>query len=388
FPTEPVTCEAHPYSFQVRESRRLLALRLVQSHTVVELGLHYQQCNLSFCSPRGFGSFVGGGVGSASVYSLPNAKRPSSGDKASSLSSSDRAGRAVCSVTPFVGELACDLLLLFFFIKGVKYKEIHPHFNFEDGLGLFTLEDYDFAKAHLGLLSQRGGFPRVEAHVPTLLLLPPSALSPFSTVPLQPPPESQVEGVAPTSTHALMGAAPRPHDLGRPVPGCPRSPGHPQSPHPSNPGAHAPAPSRPHPHASAPPRVHASSHPRPPTRPRPLQAAPPRQRREPPVSAQAASRPALSPTRAPAFTPIQHWRLHHVALWPLRSSPATALSASPSFRSPIFGAAHRRSEGSASGFHQLGADTLSPHRPSAAVLDVCHFSHNCSSHQAAPYCVG
>ncbi|MQM11803.1 hypothetical protein Taro_044713 [Colocasia esculenta] len=31
---------------RVRESRRLLALRLFQSRTVAELGLHYQQCNL------------------------------------------------------------------------------------------------------------------------------------------------------------------------------------------------------------------------------------------------------------------------------------------------------------------------------------------------------
>ncbi|MQM11841.1 hypothetical protein Taro_044752 [Colocasia esculenta] len=38
FPTEPVTCEAHPYSFQVRESRRLLILRLVLSRTVAEQG--------------------------------------------------------------------------------------------------------------------------------------------------------------------------------------------------------------------------------------------------------------------------------------------------------------------------------------------------------------
>ncbi|MQL89036.1 hypothetical protein Taro_021610 [Colocasia esculenta] len=40
FPTEPVTCKAHPYSFQVRESRRLLILRLVPSRTVAEQGLH------------------------------------------------------------------------------------------------------------------------------------------------------------------------------------------------------------------------------------------------------------------------------------------------------------------------------------------------------------
>ncbi|MQL82113.1 hypothetical protein Taro_014571 [Colocasia esculenta] len=34
FPIEPVTCEAHPYSFQVRESRRLLTLRRVPSRTI------------------------------------------------------------------------------------------------------------------------------------------------------------------------------------------------------------------------------------------------------------------------------------------------------------------------------------------------------------------
>ncbi|MQL97951.1 hypothetical protein Taro_030650 [Colocasia esculenta] len=31
---------------RVRESRRLLALLLVRSYTVAELGLHHQQCNL------------------------------------------------------------------------------------------------------------------------------------------------------------------------------------------------------------------------------------------------------------------------------------------------------------------------------------------------------
>ncbi|MQL68705.1 hypothetical protein Taro_001008 [Colocasia esculenta] len=54
FPTEPVTCEAHFYSSQVRESRRLLALRLVQSRTVAELGLHHQQCNLFFLFTSGY----------------------------------------------------------------------------------------------------------------------------------------------------------------------------------------------------------------------------------------------------------------------------------------------------------------------------------------------
>ncbi|MQM01310.1 hypothetical protein Taro_034064 [Colocasia esculenta] len=42
FPTEPVTREAHPYFFQVRESRRLLAPPLVRSCTVAELVLHHQ----------------------------------------------------------------------------------------------------------------------------------------------------------------------------------------------------------------------------------------------------------------------------------------------------------------------------------------------------------
>ncbi|MQL89956.1 hypothetical protein Taro_022539 [Colocasia esculenta] len=32
----------------VRESRRLLALRLVLSSIVAELGLHHQQCNFSY----------------------------------------------------------------------------------------------------------------------------------------------------------------------------------------------------------------------------------------------------------------------------------------------------------------------------------------------------
>ncbi|MQM15550.1 hypothetical protein Taro_048498, partial [Colocasia esculenta] len=45
FPTEPVTREAHPYPFQVRESRRLRTRRLVLSRTVAEQGLHLQQCN-------------------------------------------------------------------------------------------------------------------------------------------------------------------------------------------------------------------------------------------------------------------------------------------------------------------------------------------------------
>ncbi|MQL76699.1 hypothetical protein Taro_009086, partial [Colocasia esculenta] len=55
FPTEPVTREAHPYPFQVKESKRLRTRRLVLSRTVVVQGLHdHQQCNFPFRgSPRG-----------------------------------------------------------------------------------------------------------------------------------------------------------------------------------------------------------------------------------------------------------------------------------------------------------------------------------------------
>ncbi|MQM12271.1 hypothetical protein Taro_045188, partial [Colocasia esculenta] len=55
FPTEPVISEAHlPYSFQVRESRRLPNRLLVPGHTVAKQGLrHLQQCNFLSCTPRG-----------------------------------------------------------------------------------------------------------------------------------------------------------------------------------------------------------------------------------------------------------------------------------------------------------------------------------------------
>ncbi|MQM15092.1 hypothetical protein Taro_048029 [Colocasia esculenta] len=53
FPTKPVTCEVHPYPFQVRESRRLPILRLVRSRTTAELGLHHQQYNLYFLFTSG-----------------------------------------------------------------------------------------------------------------------------------------------------------------------------------------------------------------------------------------------------------------------------------------------------------------------------------------------
>ncbi|MQL93079.1 hypothetical protein Taro_025713 [Colocasia esculenta] len=45
-PTEPVTCEAHPFFFQVKESRRIPVPLLVRDHTIVESGLHHQQSNV------------------------------------------------------------------------------------------------------------------------------------------------------------------------------------------------------------------------------------------------------------------------------------------------------------------------------------------------------
>ncbi|MQM09373.1 hypothetical protein Taro_042242 [Colocasia esculenta] len=52
YSTEPVTCEAHPFFFQVKESRRVLIPLLVWDRTIVESGLHHQQSNyvsLYFC---------------------------------------------------------------------------------------------------------------------------------------------------------------------------------------------------------------------------------------------------------------------------------------------------------------------------------------------------
>ncbi|MQL87170.1 hypothetical protein Taro_019707 [Colocasia esculenta] len=40
FPTEPVTCEAHPYSLQVKESRRFLFRLPVRSRIAAVLGRH------------------------------------------------------------------------------------------------------------------------------------------------------------------------------------------------------------------------------------------------------------------------------------------------------------------------------------------------------------
>ncbi|MQM14130.1 hypothetical protein Taro_047060 [Colocasia esculenta] len=59
FPNKPVTCEAHPYSFQARESRRLLVLRLALSSVVAELGLHHQQCNFLSLYTSGFSGLCG-----------------------------------------------------------------------------------------------------------------------------------------------------------------------------------------------------------------------------------------------------------------------------------------------------------------------------------------
>ncbi|MQL69926.1 hypothetical protein Taro_002248 [Colocasia esculenta] len=52
-PTEPVTCEAHPFFFQVKESRRVLIPLLVWDRTVVESGLHHQQSNVFTCGALG-----------------------------------------------------------------------------------------------------------------------------------------------------------------------------------------------------------------------------------------------------------------------------------------------------------------------------------------------
>ncbi|MQL97604.1 hypothetical protein Taro_030299, partial [Colocasia esculenta] len=50
-PTEPVTCEAHPFFFQMKESRRVLIPLLVQDRTVAESGLHHQQSNFLSVMP-------------------------------------------------------------------------------------------------------------------------------------------------------------------------------------------------------------------------------------------------------------------------------------------------------------------------------------------------
>ncbi|MQL97035.1 hypothetical protein Taro_029720, partial [Colocasia esculenta] len=49
YPIEPVTCEAHPFFFQVKESRRVLVPLLVPVGIIVESGLHHQQSNAFTC---------------------------------------------------------------------------------------------------------------------------------------------------------------------------------------------------------------------------------------------------------------------------------------------------------------------------------------------------
>ncbi|MQM08364.1 hypothetical protein Taro_041223 [Colocasia esculenta] len=41
-PTEPMTCEAHPFFFQVKERRRVLVPLLVPVSIIVESGLRHQ----------------------------------------------------------------------------------------------------------------------------------------------------------------------------------------------------------------------------------------------------------------------------------------------------------------------------------------------------------
>ncbi|MQL97272.1 hypothetical protein Taro_029958, partial [Colocasia esculenta] len=89
FLIELVTCEAHPYSFQVRENRRLLALHLVQSRIVAELGLHHQQCNFLYLYTSGLAT-------RASGYSYPlEAQNSGRSSAESSNSGEDCVGKAV-----------------------------------------------------------------------------------------------------------------------------------------------------------------------------------------------------------------------------------------------------------------------------------------------------
>ncbi|MQM14834.1 hypothetical protein Taro_047769 [Colocasia esculenta] len=54
YPTEPMTCEAHPFFFQVKESRRTHILPLVWVSGIVESGPRHQQSNCSYLwSPGG-----------------------------------------------------------------------------------------------------------------------------------------------------------------------------------------------------------------------------------------------------------------------------------------------------------------------------------------------
>ncbi|MQM23404.1 hypothetical protein Taro_056468 [Colocasia esculenta] len=54
FPTEPVTCEAHPYSQQVKGRRRFRYRLPVQSRVATALGQHLQQCSFFFSSTSGY----------------------------------------------------------------------------------------------------------------------------------------------------------------------------------------------------------------------------------------------------------------------------------------------------------------------------------------------
>ncbi|MQL72954.1 hypothetical protein Taro_005280 [Colocasia esculenta] len=56
-PTKPVTCEAHPFFFQVKESRRVPIPLLVLVSTIVELGLRHQQSNTFTCGASGVQTF-------------------------------------------------------------------------------------------------------------------------------------------------------------------------------------------------------------------------------------------------------------------------------------------------------------------------------------------
>ncbi|MQL97002.1 hypothetical protein Taro_029687 [Colocasia esculenta] len=71
YPTEPVTCEAHPYSQQVKARRRFHYRLPVQSRVAAVLGRHLQQCSFLFSVvSRGYGSFAGDGLGSLQNVSV------------------------------------------------------------------------------------------------------------------------------------------------------------------------------------------------------------------------------------------------------------------------------------------------------------------------------
>ena len=53
YPTEPMTCEAHPFFFQVRESRRIHIPPLVPVSAVVDSGPRHQQSKVPTCGALG-----------------------------------------------------------------------------------------------------------------------------------------------------------------------------------------------------------------------------------------------------------------------------------------------------------------------------------------------